>query len=376
MAKNKLGEFELLVKSAHNCTICPRMADSRSVLTYANGDLRAIALFIGEAPGRLGADDTGIPFHGDRAGENFEELIGFAGIARDNIFVTNAVLCNPKDSLGNNSTPNPEEVKNCSDFLRNQIKLIDPRIVVTLGAVSLSALKLIEHHDLQISRDVRTINPWFDRHLIPLYHPGQRAMMHRSHANQRSDYQFVREQLSRLDKVRRIGAPPMSASIAEIIKYFYQANMEYSYFALHKLLFLAEHEFVKRTGHRLTSAFYIRQKDGPYCTELHYKRLLRTLPELAIRKRSEILFLYTKKPLQHSFPSGHFTNEIQDVLDLVLSKYGKRTNSALKTAVYLTPTMREILKIEREENVNIYNSPIRFFEEKPDDVTGLPLVLF
>ena len=77
MTGSKVATFELLVVEANACTLCTRMASSRKVLSYANGSINAQLMFIGEAPGRLGADDTGIPFHGDAAGANFR---GFAAV--------------------------------------------------------------------------------------------------------------------------------------------------------------------------------------------------------------------------------------------------------------------------------------------------------
>jgi uracil-DNA glycosylase family 4 len=168
------------------------------VLNNSVGDLNAELFFVGEAPGRLGADKTEVPFHGDATGRNFEDLMAFAGISRNDIFVTNAVLCNPKDESGNNSTPTLVEASNCQPFLKRQIELVNPKIVVALGATALRALAGIELHRLSLNQHVRTIHTWFGRQLIPLYHPGRKAMIHRCFANQRSDYQFIVEHWRRM----------------------------------------------------------------------------------------------------------------------------------------------------------------------------------
>lgn len=105
------------------------------------------------------------------------------GISRYDCFITNAVLCNPKDEKGNNATPSRQEVANCSGFLKAQIDLIRPKIVVTLGNQALQALKLIEPHDCELAKDVRKARSWYGRILLPFYHPGQRAMLHRSFLN-------------------------------------------------------------------------------------------------------------------------------------------------------------------------------------------------
>src|SRR5690606_12666891 len=130
----EVHEFDTLCEKVQKCAKCARMCESQRVLNRSGGALDADVMFIGEAPGRLGADNSGIPFHGDKSGHNFEELLEFAGLNRSRIFVTNAVLCNPRDEDGNNSTPTKNEVQNCSDYLAKQIRIINPKIVVTLGA--------------------------------------------------------------------------------------------------------------------------------------------------------------------------------------------------------------------------------------------------
>src|SRR6266498_692380 len=93
-------------------------------------------MFIAEAPGRNGADRTRIPFHGDTSGRNFESLLASIELTRDEIFITNAVLCSPRKPSGANDKPARSEIRNCSDFLRRQIELINPPVVATLGAVA------------------------------------------------------------------------------------------------------------------------------------------------------------------------------------------------------------------------------------------------
>ena len=163
--------FDLLVAHVHGCLRCQRMANSARIFGRSSGEIAAPVMFIGEAPGRLGADDTSIPFHGDRAGENFERLIAQVGISRYDCFITNAVLCNPRDEKGNNATPSRQEVSNCSAFLKTQIDLINPKIIATLGNQALHAINLIEAHTLELSKDVRKAHDWYGRTLIALYHP-------------------------------------------------------------------------------------------------------------------------------------------------------------------------------------------------------------
>lgn len=353
--------FAALVKEVQACRKCDRMADSARVLNHGAGSLRAQALFIGEAPGRLGADATEIPFHGDAAGNNFEDLLALSGMNRSEIFVTNAVLCNPKDAKGNNSTPNGTETSNCSGFLRRQIELLKPPVVVTLGAVALEALKVIAPHSLTLRNHVRTKNAWFGRLLIPLYHPGQRAMIHRSLANQRSDYQFVAETLLRLSTQRRPTNTPTRADVLALARFILSIKGRVSYFELHKLAYLAEYLHVRQTGARLTRGYFIRQKDGPYCTDLQLSRLQKAEPSLRITKVKGQLFL--------SFASGlpgllsvepEFGGAARTAAQDAIRRYAYESESDLKTAVYMTAPMRNILRKEKTEKLSMFNAPIDF----------------
>lgn len=361
---SKRVEFFSLCSVVQNCNKCPRMLQSQRVLNGSVGNLEAKIMFVGEAPGRLGADDTGIPFHGDKSGHNFEDLLSFANLPREQIYVTNAVLCNPKDENDNNATPIKSEISNCSKYLKDQIDLINPKIIVTLGSKALDSTKLIESHYLKLKTNVRSKNEWYNRILIPLYHPGQRAMIHRSMANQRSDYQFVSETLKRLSRKKRKITQKASLDVGVIIEYLLTLKPVISYFNLHKLFYLIEYTSMKEYGARLTNSYIVRQKDGPYCTELHLKKLEKTIPDLKskwykngtfdIYKSGNNLFTHN---LLDEF---ELEEELKMLIDKVFYKYGSLSKFKLKQKVYLTTPMRTLLKIEKEEKINLYNAPIPF----------------
>jgi uracil-DNA glycosylase len=189
--------FLQLVARATGCCACPRMVGRTRVLGPANGNLHAKVLFIAEAPGRRGADVSGIPLHGDQTGRNFDALLRTSGINRDDIFVTNAILCNPRDPAGKNSTPTKQELSNCADHLHVTIDIIQPRYIVTLGTIALQALHSIEAHAIHLSQDVGKCIPWNGRSLIPLYHPGSRARLHRPLQLQVSDFHAIAGLLKR-----------------------------------------------------------------------------------------------------------------------------------------------------------------------------------
>jgi uracil-DNA glycosylase family 4 len=108
------------------------------------------------------------------------------------------VLCNPRRASGANRKPTNAEVANCSDFLRRQIELIDPPVIVTLGAVSLAALKSIEYHELTLREDAGKIFDWGGRLLVPLYHPSPQVLAsHRREDAQLKDYTALARALRR-----------------------------------------------------------------------------------------------------------------------------------------------------------------------------------
>lgn len=180
--------FAALVNRAQACRVCPRMEGRTRAIGPANGPLNARVLFVAEAPGRLGADRTGVPLSGDQTGRNFDRLLARAGIERSDIFISNAVLCNPRRPDGRNDTPRAQEIRNCSEHLRALIDLLDPPWIVSLGRAALDALARIEPHDRVLSRDVGTAVTWNARQLVPLYHPGPRAVARRGVEQHAADY--------------------------------------------------------------------------------------------------------------------------------------------------------------------------------------------
>ncbi|HET7036102.1 MAG TPA: uracil-DNA glycosylase [Thermomicrobiaceae bacterium] len=183
--------YAALSARAAGCRRCPRMEGRRRVLGAVNGPLGARALFVAEAPGRLGADRTGVPLSGDQSGRNFAALLAASGLRRDEVFVTNAVLCNPRDAQGRNAPPSPAEIRSCSGFLRETIAVVDPLVVVALGASALRALALLAPHELRLARDVARPARWGERWLVALYHPSPRAQLHRPFGRQLDDFRAL-----------------------------------------------------------------------------------------------------------------------------------------------------------------------------------------
>lgn len=341
-----LDDFQNLVGRAHACRLCPEMADCNRVLSDANGPANAGIMFIGEAPGRLGAERTAVPFHGDVAGDNFERLLALSGLSRAEVFVTNSILCNPTDKNGNNAPPSKNSIRNCSALLQDQIAVINPDLIVTLGAASLNALSLVESHHLTVSQHVRTIQNWNGRRLIPLYHPGARAMIHRSFAAQTADYYFVGETYRRaLHKRSPIQSPAPTRAGWDVVRYVLSKMQVLSLFQLHKIMYLLDYRHSRDYDDRLTDFFYIRQKDGPYCVELG-SRWYKKYDSLNVSFKSGV-------PVLRWNEAGLFSDKTnlsisaQNAIDELLKPLAKLSDSELKTTAYLTNPMKRALRAER-----------------------------
>lgn len=118
-----LDEIRDLMGDCHRCSL----GDTRTRLVFGVGSATARAIFVGEAPGS-NEDKQGEPFVG-AAGRFLDELLGVAGLARDRIYIANILKCRPPK----NRDPLPVEIDTCTPFLREQIRVIGPDILVTLG---------------------------------------------------------------------------------------------------------------------------------------------------------------------------------------------------------------------------------------------------
>lgn len=192
MVDTKPKQFQKLTREAQSCQKCEAMCGRVAVLSELNGNLNPKVMFIAEAPGRQGGDRTRKPFYGDKSGANFQKLLDSICLEREEIFITNTVLCNPRKASGANRRPTKKEMKNCADFLKRTIELINPQIIVTLGAVALEGLQAIEYHQFTLKREVAQILKWNERLLIPLYHPSPQVIAsHRREMEQLADFQVL-----------------------------------------------------------------------------------------------------------------------------------------------------------------------------------------
>jgi len=153
--------LRVLGAEANACTAC-RLADGRTNVVFGDGSPDADLFIIGEAPGRY-EDEQGVPFVG-ASGKLLDRLLGEIGLAREDVYIGNVVKCRPPG----NRDPRPDEIEACKGFLREQLQLIDPAVVLTLGNFS---SKLLLKTDTGITRLRGTAYTWWGRYLVPTFHP-------------------------------------------------------------------------------------------------------------------------------------------------------------------------------------------------------------
>jgi DNA polymerase len=140
-----------------------RLATTRTTVVFGVGAPDADLMFVGEAPGK-NEDLQGVPFVG-AAGRLLDTLMGEVGIDRHRSYIANVIKCRPP----NNRDPLPDEIDSCKGYLRSQIELIDPIVVVTLGNF---ATKLLLRTEAGITKLRGRAYPWWrGKTLVPTYHP-------------------------------------------------------------------------------------------------------------------------------------------------------------------------------------------------------------
>lgn len=154
-----LKELEDKIK---DCSKCANLCSDRQNIVFGDGNADADLLFIGEAPGK-NEDIQAKPFVG-AAGKLLSELLASIGLGRDQVYIANVLKCRPP----NNRDPLPEEINVCKPILFEQIKIIKPKIIATLGA---HATKLILNKPVSISKIHGQKIMLRGYVIFPIYHP-------------------------------------------------------------------------------------------------------------------------------------------------------------------------------------------------------------
>jgi uracil-DNA glycosylase family 4 len=185
---------EVAVEAA-DCTKCG-LASGRTQVVFGVGNADADVMFIGEAPG-FHEDKQGEPFVG-AAGQLLTRMLGeVLGVARDDIYIANVIKCRPPG----NRDPQEDEIDSCTPWLVEQVSLIQPRVIVTLGNF---ATKFVLQTAQGITRMRGRAYPWHGRTVVPTFHPA--AILRgggessRQFLEFRDDFELIRETLATLNR--------------------------------------------------------------------------------------------------------------------------------------------------------------------------------
>ncbi|PYM17259.1 MAG: DNA polymerase [Candidatus Rokuibacteriota bacterium] len=159
-----LGPAEALAaqeRQLQGCRLC-KLCDGRTTIVFGSGNPRAELVCIGEGPG-ADEDAQGKPFVG-RAGQLLTKMLESVQLSRDEVYITNAVLCRPPG----NRNPEPDELAACAPFLAAKLAVIQPKVVLTLGSVATQALLKTRE---PIGKLRGRLHPYGNAVLIPTFHP-------------------------------------------------------------------------------------------------------------------------------------------------------------------------------------------------------------
>ncbi|MFZ5953801.1 MAG: uracil-DNA glycosylase [Candidatus Dependentiae bacterium] len=146
------------------CTMCPLGLMGRKNVVFGQGNPDADLMFIGEGPGQE-EDNQGLPFVG-RSGQLLNKILQAVNMSREEVFITNIVKCRPP----NNRKPMPQESETCKNLLLiNQIKIIRPTIICTLGSAAIQGL--LNDYDIKISKIRGSFLSYQEIPVLPTYHP-------------------------------------------------------------------------------------------------------------------------------------------------------------------------------------------------------------
>jgi len=199
-----MEELRQLEAVAVVCTKC-QLAATRTQVVFGVGDPEADLMFVGEAPG-MNEDRQGEPFVG-AAGQLLNRLLSEIGRNREDVYIANVIKCRPPG----NRDPLPDEIDCCKGYLRSQISLIDPNVLVTLGNF---ASKLLLRTETGITRLRGRRYPWWQgRLLIPTFHPAAALRSQQKLIPEmQKDFELIREALA-VPRQRPVVIPPQPAQM-------------------------------------------------------------------------------------------------------------------------------------------------------------------
>ena len=166
--EEKLEKMEALRQEVLSCAQCPHLSASRQHIVFGLGEVDSPLVIIGEATG-ADEDAQGVPFVG-RAGQLLSKIITAMGLSREEVYIANILKCRP-DTPGQSSgnrPPTPQEMAICYPWLVKQIEIIQPKVIVALGATAVNALLA---QSQPISRIRGKFQPFHGMQVMPTFHP-------------------------------------------------------------------------------------------------------------------------------------------------------------------------------------------------------------
>mgnify|MGYP005840114753 CR=1 FL=1 len=192
-----------LRREVESCQKCP-LAKTRTRAVFGVGDPSASLMLVGEAPGYY-EDKQGEPFVG-AAGRLLDQLLGSIGLARNEVYIANVLKCRPPG----NRDPNPDEIDLCKDYLFEQIRIIGPRVICTLGNF---ATRLVLGRNVSISR-VHGQELKGEGYLVmPTYHPAAALYARTTLSAIEEDFSKLKGILAKSIEVVEAPAEPVSEQL-------------------------------------------------------------------------------------------------------------------------------------------------------------------
>lgn len=185
---SELNDYYEQIKDCQRC----RLYSSRSTLVFGDGNESADLMFVGEAPG-FHEDRQGKPFVGP-AGKLLNELLEEIGLKREDVYITNIVKSRPP----NNRDPLPDEVEACKPYLIEQIRIIKPKIIATLGA---HATRTMLNKNVSMSKVHSQVFRADDYIIIPIFHPAAALYRRQTLDDLKKDFQKLKEILQKKEEI-------------------------------------------------------------------------------------------------------------------------------------------------------------------------------
>ena len=183
--------WEILYNECNECKRCS-LCETKTNTVFGSGNKNASLMFIGEAPGEK-EDLQGLPFVG-ASGKLLDKYLDAVGLSREDVYIANILKCRPPK----NRDPKPDEEDACIDFLRKQLELINPKIIVCLGRIS--AMRLIKP-DFKITSEH---GKWFKKGnylMCAVYHPSALLRDPRKRDDMMADFIMLKNKIDELSNV-------------------------------------------------------------------------------------------------------------------------------------------------------------------------------